>query len=387
MARRDVVITGLGLVSPLGNTVKEFWDGMLFASPLPTVIEDPGFPSGSIAYQVDEEPEHCHQPGGRAASFAVAAARAAATDADLASLPGDAGVFLGTILGEAPAAAGSGSGSHAGNDGWWRNTVTSAVANELDLAGPNVTVSTACTAGSYAVALAARDVAVGRSEVALAGGVDIMSRVTQSVFLRLGAVDPEHCRPFDRWRRGTVYGEGAAFLVLESAAHAARRGVTPYAKVSGAGWSCDGKHPTAPDPEGIQAAQAGLAALADAGIDAGQVAAVLCHGTGTPLNDVSEARVLSRVLADRAATVPVTAIKSKLGHSGGAAGAFSCLVAALAVRHRYLPPTAHLREQDPACPLRIVADGPVPIPDGHVLVNAFAFGGNNISLLVGPVTR
>ncbi len=260
---------------------------------------------------------------------------------------------------------------------WYPYDTQGLLAERLALQGPGLTVSTACAAGAYAVAMGAEMIRAGEAEVVLVGGTEAVSRPAVGAFLRLGSAEPGPCRPLDTDRAGTVYGEGAAFLVLESAAHARGRGASPYARVLDSGWSCDAFHETAPDPEGTQA-------LHRSGLGRGDVGAVLCHGTGTPANDAVESRTTAALLGPRTPEVPVTAIKASLAHSG-AAGAFSCLTAALVLRDGAVPPVGTLRELDPACELRVVREAPQASAGSAVLVNAYAFGGNNISVAIAAL--
>ena len=395
------VITGLGLVSPVGDDPETYWNGLLAAHSAPAPAADrPGMPDGAHAYRVPDragapEPgtaaDSAADPGSRYLRLARTAALQALRDAGLERRPDGAqtttaGLFLGTGTGDGEPAEAVRDGRRTQSGGsWWPYRGAALLADELDFTGPVQTVSTACSSGAYAIALAAHAVATGAVDVALAGGAEVVSRPALAAFMRLGAVDPVHCRPFDTDRAGTVYGEGAAFVVVESARHAAARGAAALATVGAGGWSCDGNHLTAPDEDGVQAAYAARDALSRADLEPDDIAAVVCHGTGTPLNDRTESRVLHGLLGPRVTSVPSTAPKSVIGHNGGAAGAFSCLTAVLMVRHSQVPPVANLASADPQCALSVSGDVR-PMTPGPVLLNAYAFGGNNISLVVGPVT-
>ncbi|GGO79913.1 beta-ketoacyl-[acyl-carrier-protein] synthase family protein [Wenjunlia tyrosinilytica] len=383
----QIVITGLGVVSPLGHDLDSYWNGLLRGEVPVRPLDYPGTAvDGSLTYVVDGAPGSDGEIG-RASGFAVEAARAALADAGLAgegAEPETVGLCVGTGNGDSDL-------QEAERDGrrkltglqWFPYGTSGVLARELGLSGPATTVSTACAAGAYAVALGAEMITDGEADVVLVGGTEAVSRPAMGAFLRLGAADPVHCRPFDSDRAGTVYGEGAAFLVLESAEHAAARGRTPYAAVLGAGWSCDAFHVTAPDPEGVQAVRAAHEALTRGGVAKDSVGAVISHGTGTPANDSTESRTTATVLGGMVASVPVAAVKSALGHSGGAAGAFSCVTAALASRHGVLPPVGTLDRVDPECSLRLVRDVPESTRGTTLLVNAYAFGGNNITVAIG----
>jgi 3-oxoacyl-[acyl-carrier-protein] synthase II len=200
-------------------------------------------------------------------------------------------------------------------------------------------------------------------------------------FDRLGAADPVRCRPFDRNRAGTMFGEGSAMIVLEAAGHARRRGARPYAELAGAAWSCDAHHLTAPDPSGGQIIRAMTEALADAKLDLADVACVIPHGTGTPLNDAVESQALNTMFGDRIRELPLFSLKAMIGHTSGVAGAFACLTAALMLRHRESPANFPI-DQDPECDVWLPQGRPVPLDAPAVLINTYAFGGNNTSLVV-----
>ncbi|MFB7614704.1 beta-ketoacyl-[acyl-carrier-protein] synthase family protein [Kitasatospora sp. NPDC056181] len=384
----DAVITGLGLVSPLGNDLESYWHGLLNGE---VPIRPLDYPGTAVherpTYLVPGAPDDGE--AGRASGFALAAARSALADAgldtaDAAWIREAAGVCVGTGNGDSDLL-------EAERDGrrelsglqWFGYRSADLLAGELGLHGPGLTVSTACAAGAYAVSLGAEMIRDGEAEVVLVGGTEAVCRPAMGAFLRLGAVDPVHCRPFDAERSGTVYGEGAAFLVLESAGHAAARGKQAYASVLGAGWSCDAHHVTAPDPSGTQALRAAREALERGGVAVAELGAVISHGTGTPANDSTESGSSSQLLGDRTPRVPVAAIKSALGHSGGAAGAFSCLTAALVVRHGLVPPVGTLVRPEDGNALRLVRGAAEPVTGRAALVNAYAFGGNNITVVIG----
>jgi 3-oxoacyl-[acyl-carrier-protein] synthase II len=383
-----VAITGLGVVSPLGHTLDEFWQALLHTDSHPTPLDWVADQPGGHAYRVDPDPEpppSCPRAG-RATRVAAVAVSAALRDAGLS--PDDVagepvGVCVGTGTGDGDLLERERDGTRR-LDGleWWPYGVSGHIAAALGLTGPTHMVSTACAASAYAVSLGAQMIERGEASMVLAGGAETVSRPAQAAFMRLHAVDDDRCRPFDSERHGTVYGEGAAFLLLEDAEHARLRGRPARANVLGAGWSCDAHHVTAPAADGAQAGAAIDGALLDGDVVADDVVAVLCHGTGTPLNDRVEAMVVARAMAGSGPLV--TAIKSKLGHTGGAAGAFSALVGTLIVQHGIVPPIAGLREPDADCTLRLVSGSPAIAATGPVLVNAYAFGGNNISLLIGP---
>ena len=417
MDEDEVVITGLGAICCLGAGVPAFWAGLTSATSSPTPIPDQYcHVDNSLVYQVpaDDDPgryDLAGAPLGRAARYATLAAREAVTDAGLTLGDGQLGdgqpgvdpdrlaVVIGTGMGDTQLreiwragshragshSAGHRADSHSAGQHAIVFTPASAVAAELGAGGPVGSVSTACAAGGYALSYAADLIRSGAASVAVAGGTDTYSRIALGCFNRMGAVDPERCRPFDRNRQGTVFGEGAAMLVLESAAHARRRGARRYARLAGSGWSCDAHHLTAPEPAGSEIIRAMLRAIADGGITAADVGAVVPHGTGTQLNDVVEGIALNGVLGD-ASRVPLYNLKALIGHTGGAAGAFAALAGALILHRGTVPRNAAPKELDPACELWIPTETEARPTGTALLVNAYAFGGNNVSLALTEAT-
>jgi 3-oxoacyl-[acyl-carrier-protein] synthase II len=382
----EVVVTGIGAVSCHGAGTDVLWRAMTAAGVrrpdrpadphsrmnLPLIHLVPGLEPGAV-----------DDPAARAAGFALGAAREALRDAGLDATPSDArvAVVVGSCMGE----PGLNERDRARTDGWRAPfRLASHVADGLGVFGAAHDVANACAAGGYALGMAADMIGAGAADLVVAGGADAYSRVALGCFNRLGAVDADGCRPFDTNRAGTVFAEGAGMLVLESAAHAADRGAARPLRLTGIGWSCDAGHPTALDPDGEQIERAMRAAIAGA---PDRIGCVVPHGTGTQLNDRAESRVLRRVLGERAADVPVYSLKALLGHAGGASAALGAVAAALILRHSLIPPNVPITNQDPACGLRLPLGAPVPLPtaERRVLVNAYAFGGNNASLvLAGP---
>jgi 3-oxoacyl-[acyl-carrier-protein] synthase II len=210
----------------------------------------------------------------------------------------------------------------------------------------------------------------------------VFSRITYTGFARLGAIAPERCQPFDRGRKGMIPGEGAAMLLLESEEHAQSRGAIPYAEVAGYGLSCDAHHMTSGHPAGDGAVRAMEAALASAGLHPEDVSYISAHGTGTPVNDRLETLAIKRVFGRSAYGIPVSSIKSMLGHAMGAASAIEAAACALAVWSDRVPPTMHLEEPDPTCDLDYVPNAAREHRVGVAMNNAYAFGGNNSCVIV-----
>ncbi|MFI0727610.1 beta-ketoacyl-[acyl-carrier-protein] synthase family protein [Streptomyces sp. NPDC021225] len=396
----DVLVTGLGALSCLGSGTEALWRGMHTARSAPTKVPDPlahmDHPHMYLVPDADLPTGPEEQDGlplGRGSQFAIAAAREAVDSAGLTGLAGvdprRVAVSISSGMGDSDLHERRRAGEPANHDGWAPAfPVASAVGGWLGAQGPNTSLTNACAASGYALSVAADLIRSGEADVVVAGGTEAYSRVALACFNRLGAIDPERCRPFAADRRGTIFGEGAAVLVLESAAHARERGAkTVYARLAGAGWSCDAHHATAPEPGGEQIERAMREALREtdpaleAAPGAGGLGFVVPHGTGTELNDVVEARALAGVLGEAAPRTPLYSVKALLGHTGGAAGAFAALAAVLVLHHRTLPPNVPVGRQDPGCEVPLPT-GPTPMTAPYGLVNAYAFGGNNVSLVL-----
>ncbi|MCB1054928.1 MAG: beta-ketoacyl-[acyl-carrier-protein] synthase family protein [Acidobacteria bacterium] len=396
-----IVVTGIGWVTPLGAGRREVWSRLLEGK----AGTGPVSSFDTSGYTVHRGGEvHGFEPGpafrrlrpetvGRASQLAVAAARDALEDAGLAEVELDheqTGVVMGTTSGEPQEVERYNDRVVAGEldkvgrefmDRYPCHVVAGHVAAELDLGGFNMMIPAACAAGNYAVAQAVDVLRSGRAERMLAGGADSFSRITYTGFARLGAIAPDRCQPFDRDRQGMIPGEGAAVLVLESLETARRRGARIYAEVAGYGLSCDAHHMTAAHPEGAGAARAMERALAASGADTSAVDYISAHGTGTPTNDRLESIAVHRVFGERASRVPMSSVKSMLGHTMGAASAIEAAICSLAVHTGQVPPTAHFETPDPDCDVDCVPNVARELPVAVAMNNAYAFGGNNASVV------
>jgi len=262
------------------------------------------------------------------------------------------------------------------------SSISEAVINHLGLSGVGITVPTACSAGNYAIAIGAQYIERRSCEVVVCGGADAFSPIAFAGFSRLKAMAAEICRPFDQDRDGLLVSEGSAFLVLENISSAVKRGAHIYAELAGYGMSCDGYHITAPHPKGAGAQLAMERTLKQAGVRPEEVDYICAHGTGTFANDRMEAEAIQTVFGGAACTVPVSSIKSSLGHAMGAASAIEAVVCILALQHQFVPPTLHCRYPDPEFAIRVVCGTGEPAELTYVLSNAFAFGGNNAAILL-----
>jgi 3-oxoacyl-[acyl-carrier-protein] synthase II len=331
---------------------------------------------------------------GRTSQFAAAAARLAIADAylDLYDLDLErAGVSMGTTSGEPNEVERfddyvvEATLDRIGPEfiaSYPCHVIPAHVASEVGFAGVNMMIPNACAAGNYAIAHAFDVLRSGRADVMLAGGADAFSRITYTGFARLGAIAPDICRPFDRNRKGMIPGEGAAVLVLEPLSRALARGARIYAEVAGYGLSCDAHHITAADPEGEGAVRAMEKALVHCGMLPDAVSYISAHGTGTPTNDQRETVAVKRVFKEAAYRIPISSIKSMLGHAMGAASAIEAAACALAIFHDRIPPTMHLEEPDPECDLDYVSNAAREHTVHIAMNNAYAFGGNNSSVIL-----
>jgi 3-oxoacyl-[acyl-carrier-protein] synthase II len=382
MSAARAVVTGMGVVSPLGRGVAETWAAVLSGRSGVTRRDDGRLvaltPDAVIDGRVRDDDGR--PTVGRAAALAAAAVH------DAWTAGGDADLVVGTTMGEPslidtwpqedaaadpPPAARAAELLQGAPDG-----LASQVADLTGVTGRVSAVGGACAAGNYALARALDDVRSGRSQVVLAVGVDAFSRTALMGFAKLGALAEDACRPFGHHRQGLVLGEGAACLVIESLAHARSRGAEVLAELAGAGLSCDGYHPTSPRPDGSGAARALAAALADADVGPQHVGWVSAHGTGTPANDRAEVLALRQVFA-AGRRPPASSAKSLTGHGLGAASAVEAVLAVSALQSGTIPPTWGVGPQDPECDWDVVVDGPREL-DGDVVVNqAYAFGGCN----------
>jgi 3-oxoacyl-[acyl-carrier-protein] synthase II len=383
-----VVVTGLGIVSSLAPDREGTWSAVLAGKdglgPL-TRLDLPSEPA-QIAGQVPMGPAR-HQT--LCERMALVALEEALDGLRPEGDPARLGVFQGAGTSGLPVAEAYLEDRLAGRRGRAAEpayqtpcTVTDALAHRLGSTGPRSTVMNACSSSLLALGQAWERIAAGELDLALAGGAESLCRTTYAGFSCLKAVDARRCRPFSRDRAGLNLGEGAVQLLLEPLEHARARGATIYAEVLGYGASMDAHHPTAPHPEGEGAARAMAMALRAGGLDPSGIDLISAHGTATPANDGAECLAIRRALGRAADAVSVTSTKSQFGHTLGAAGAFGAATAILALRDQVVSPTLRLEDPDPVCDLDctpLVAKERVL---RAALVNAFAFGGNNVSLLL-----
>ena len=385
---RRAVVTGLGVMSPFGAGVKAYWAGLAGGAcairPL-SLFEATGFRC-SIAGEVPEIAGGSRRRT-RADRLGLIAACEALDDAGLeTSERREAALVVGAVGGgmfEAEAWYWARASREARRPTALRTMLpgshAAALGHHLHLRGPCQTVVTACSSGAVALAEAADLVAEGVVDVAVAGGVDALTRLCFMGFNALKLLDPEPCRPFDRDRRGMSIGEGAAFVVLEAAEHAQARGARIYAELGGHGMTTDAFHVTSPHPDGEGMARAMHVAIAAAGVPVSAVGYVNAHGTATPQNDRIEAQAIARVFGG--GRVLVSSTKSMIGHTMAAAGSLEALATVLAMVHDVVPPTVHLTSPDPDVPFDCVPGIARETPLPAAVSNSFGFGGQNVTLL------
>lgn len=405
---REVVVTGLGAVTPLGIGVAPLWDALLEGRSGAAPIEsfDASESPVKIACEArDFDPTDFILPkevarSDRFVHFGIAAAALAWDDAGGSSAgwrPERCGVVVGSGIGGLTTIEAEHDALRSGGPRrvspfmvpkLMPNGVAAAIAMRFGLTGPNFGVSSACATGAHAIGEAARQIRAGSADVMVAGGAEAaITPLAVAAFARMGALsrrndDPARAsRPFDAGRDGFVFGEGAGILVLESRESAERRGARVLARLTGYGASCDAFHVTQPDPEGKGAQAAMRAAFADAGVAPDEIDYVNAHGTSTPYNDRIETHAIKEVFGVEVKRVPVSSSKSQLGHLLGAAGAVEAAITVMAIDRNVIPPTINHEEEDPDCDLDYVAEGPRHERVDGALSNSFGFGGQNACLV------
>lgn len=398
------VVTGLGCVTPIGQSVDEFWDSLTSgrSGVRRITLFDPSDQDCQIAAEVkDWRPESfmdqkAARRAARFSQFAVAAARQAVEDSGLTisdSNRNDIAIAMNTGGGGVDIIA-DGEKTYlekgAGRVGIFTvpayapNMASCQVAINLGINGPTVTSVAACAAGIFAFVEAKRMIDLGEAEVVITGGAEAnIIPISVAAMANMKALstrndEPEKaCRPFDATRDGFVYGEGSAAMVIETLDHARKRGARIYAELGGGAITSDAYHITAPDPSGAQASRAISKAIEKSGLTPEDVDLIVAHGTGTPLNDAAETVAIKKALGEHAYKVAVTGPKSMVGHQLGAAGAVSGLAAVLAIDRGVIPPTINLEHPDPECDLDYVPLVARKAESRVALVNGFGFGGQN----------
>lgn len=261
------------------------------------------------------------------------------------------------------------------------NSITNMLAQYFHLEGPAMVSLNACSSGNHAIAWAYDLLVRNKLDVVLVGGGDMIPQTEFTHFHNLKALAPERCQPFDKNRQGLMIGEGAGVLIMERDEFAKKRGAAIIAGMAGYGLSCDGFHMTAPHPEGEGAVKCMSDALKMANLSETDIDYINAHGTGTPHNDKAETIAIKRVFKEHAYKIPCSSTKSMIGHLMGAASAVESIVCCLALRHGVVPPTIHYETPDPDCDLDYVPNTARELKVKHMVNNSFAFGGNNATTI------
>ncbi|MEJ2311251.1 MAG: beta-ketoacyl-ACP synthase II [Gemmatimonadales bacterium] len=409
--RRRVVVTGLGLVTPLGNDVEATWSGLVEgrSGAGPITLFDATDQDVRFACEVkDFDPEPFMdrkevKRSDRFVQFSLATAQQALDAAALLEvLPGLPKERFGVIVGSGIGGLMTLENQHLrmlerGPDRvspffipmFIADMAAGLISMRYGARGPNYATVSACASSAHALGLAYRSIRTGEADVMIAGGTEAtITPLCTAGFAAMKALstrndDPATAsRPFDKYRDGFVLGEGAASLVLESLEHARGRGAPILAELVGFGQSADAYHMTAPAPEGAGAQVAIRSALADAQVDTTDVDYVNAHGTSTPQNDATETAALKNVFGDHAYDLVVGSTKSMTGHTLGAAGAVEGAISALVCQRGIIPPTINFEELDPECDLDYAHHGPVERDVRVAITNSFGFGGHNVTLVV-----
>jgi 3-oxoacyl-[acyl-carrier-protein] synthase II len=406
---RRVVITGLGLVTPIGNEVDAFWNNLVTsqcgidkitafdAAPYDTQIAGqvndfdpvPAFPSPKEARRTD-----------RYSQMGIYAGWKALKDSGLdltKTSPDEVGAFIGSGIGGLATTSeqlkilierGPGRLSPFMIPMLISNMASGLVSMYYNLRGPNFATCSACATANHALGEAWRTIKMGDAVAMLAGGAEAaIVPVGIGGFCAMRAMstrndDPKHAsRPFDKDRDGFVMGEGAGVLVLEEMEHAKARGARIYAELAGYGNTADAHHLTAPSPGGEGASRCMKMALRNAGLNTTDISYINAHGTSTPQGDIAETEAIKSVFGDHAKRLVVSSTKGATGHMLGAAGAVEMIACVKAIQTNTVPPTINLENQDPACDLDYVANTARSTPVNAIVNNSFGFGGHNASLI------
>jgi 3-oxoacyl-[acyl-carrier-protein] synthase II len=408
VTRRRVVVTGLGIVCPIGNTVSEAWDQAIAGKPGITRITrfDPSRLASQIAGEVkdfDVAPYMAPKDARRVdrfIHFGMAAGLQAWRDAGVQVTPENAervGINFGSGIGGLPLIESmqnelDKNGPRRISPFFIPGTIINMIAGllsiEVGAKGPNLAIVTACTTSTHCIGEAAKTIRYGDADVMIAGGAEaVVTELAVGGFAAARALstrndDPASAsRPWDKERDGFVLGEGAGAVVLEEYEHARARGARIYCELVGYGVSADAFHMTAPPEDGDGGYRAMRNALKDAGLESSAVDYINAHGTSTPLGDAAETRAIRKLLGSRAAKVAVNSTKSMTGHLLGAAGGVEAVFSVLAMRDQISPPTINLRTPDPECDLDYVPNTARKMAIRVAVSNSFGFGGTNGTLV------
>jgi len=403
MADTKVVITGLGIVSPIATGTDAFWKAAVAGTngvrPLSS-IDTTDYKTKTGGEVLDFEAEKYMAAAtakriGRSSQFAIAAAKMAVAQSGIDISKEDTrrvAVSMGTTMGEPQILDQGVRAKYEANDPkavppdlprrYPCNAIPTNVARELGVGGLVTIIPTACAAGNYAIGYGFDLIHLGKADCVLAGGSDPFSSIAFTGFNRLLATTPDVCRPFDLNRSGMAVGEGAGMLVVESLEHARRRGAVVLAEVRGYGLACDAFKMTIPDPSGSGGILAFSRALRNAGISPDSIDYINAHGTGTKENDKTETLIAKKVLGQRAKSIAMSSTKSMIGHTMGAASAIEACACVLMLQNGVMLPTINYCEPDPECDIDCVPNTAREARLNVVVSNAYAFAGNCSALVL-----
>jgi 3-oxoacyl-[acyl-carrier-protein] synthase II len=409
--RRRVVVTGIGVVTPIGITGEAMWAGLHAGRSAVRGITrfDPSMYRSQIAAEIDYNPSDFLEDRrvkrlDRFGQFTVTSAKLALEDSAI-NLAAEDRERIGSTMGTALGGVGFAEEQFLvfKNEGIKNVAVTLAtnvfggaascnVAIELGVQGPNSTNAMSCASGTMAIGQGFREIRDDYADVMICGGAEApLSQLCFGAFAIIRAMSTRNddpgaaSRPFDRTRDGFVMGEGSAVVVLEEYERAKSRGAKIYAEVAGYGTTNDAHHMTAPRPDGSQAARSMRLALDDAHVTPDEIGYINTHGSSTPLNDSTETMAIKQVMGDRAYRVPMSGTKGYYGHALGASGAIETAICALAIEKEWLPPTVNLQVADKACDLNFLPGAGRKERVEHILTNSFGFGGINAALVLRRV--
>lgn len=403
MKTHRVVITGLGVISSIGIGIDRFWDSIIN-----------GRSGISKVTLFDTKDFRCHYAGeiknyhpeeyiskqkiipfiSRASQFAITATNLALKNARISSselIKNRTGIMIGTTMGEERSLKDT-------VETWVKdgtskinkqkiltstaNNISSNIGIYFNIQGTNFLFSNACAAGNYAIGYGFDLIKNGALDHVITGGVDSFSKTAFSGFHRLYSMSPEKCQPFDKNRKGMIVGEGAGILILESLNSALKRNADIYAEVLGYGLSCDAHHITSPSPVGVE--KAIRKTLKETRLEPADIDYINAHGTGTPANDKSECKAINNVFRH---AVPVSSVKSMIGHAMGAASAIESVACCLTIKNSIIPPTINFTTPDPECNIDCVPNKPRAHKINIIMKNSFAFGGNNACVVFKKYDR
>ncbi|SEQ95999.1 3-oxoacyl-[acyl-carrier-protein] synthase II [Nitrosomonas sp. Nm51] len=409
MFKRRVVVTGMGIISPVGNTVSTAWKNIVTGkSGIGRITRfDASVFSSQIAGQIENFDVSEYLPVKEARRmdvfihYGIAAAIQSIKDADIEDISDleaeRIGVNIGSGIGGLPMIESTDEAYHKGGPRkispfFIPSTIINMISGNLSIKygykGPNLAIVTACTTATHSIGHSARMIEYDDADIMICGGAEsCVTPLAIGGFAAAKALSVSNdnpaaaSRPWDLSRDGFVLGEGAGVLVLEEMEHAKRRGATIYAELAGFGMSADAYHMTAPSEDGEGAARCMVNALKNAGMNPSEVDYVNAHGTSTPLGDIAETIAVKRCFGEHAKKLAVNSTKSMTGHLLGAAGGVEAIFSALAVYHQISPPTINLDNQDPQCDLDYVANEARDMKINVALSNSFGFGGTNGTLV------